>query len=57
MSGSAAVTVGGTNFTPVVHDYPQTGDQVHAALLDVPGLRHLHGGRHEQYRLDLFERD
>jgi SAM-dependent methyltransferase len=44
------------HWTPAVHDYPQTGDQVHAALLDVPGLKHVHGERHEQYRLDLFER-
>ena len=44
------------HWTPVVHDYPQTGDQVHAALLAAPGLKHLHGERHEQYRLDLFER-
>ncbi|WP_407541736.1 class I SAM-dependent methyltransferase (plasmid) [Deinococcus radiomollis] len=44
------------HWTPVVHDYPQTGDQVHGALLAAPGLKHLHGERHEQYRLDLFER-
>jgi len=44
------------HWTPAVHDYPQTGDDVHAALLTTPGLRHLHGERHEQYRLDLFGR-
>ena len=44
------------HWTPVVHDYPQTGDQVHEVLLSVPGLKHRHGERHEQYRLDLFER-
>ncbi|XLE16193.1 SAM-dependent methyltransferase (plasmid) [Deinococcus altitudinis] len=44
------------HWTPAVHDYPQTGDQVHAALLAAPGLKHLYGERHEQYRLDLFER-
>lgn len=45
------------HWTPPVHDYPQTGDEVHAALLAAPGLRHLHGERHEQYRLDLFGRE
>ncbi|MGY2895599.1 class I SAM-dependent DNA methyltransferase [Deinococcus sp. UYEF24] len=44
------------HWTPAVHDYPQTGDQVHDALLAEPGLKHLYGERHEQYRLDLFER-
>ncbi len=45
------------HWTPVVHDYPQTGDEVHAALFVTPGLRHLHGERHEQYRLDVFVRE
>lgn len=44
------------HWTPVVHDYPQTGDAVHAAVLATPGLLHLHGERHEQYRLDLLQR-
>jgi SAM-dependent methyltransferase len=49
------------HWTPPVHDYPLTGDQVHEAFLeaaDAPGaaLRHLRGQREEKYRLDLFER-
>jgi cyclopropane fatty-acyl-phospholipid synthase-like methyltransferase len=56
----AALQPGGqllcVHWTPAVHDYPQTGDQVHEALLATPGLRHLHGERQEQYRLDLLER-
>jgi cyclopropane fatty-acyl-phospholipid synthase-like methyltransferase len=44
------------HWTPAVHDYPQTGDQVHQAVLATPGLRHLYAERHEQYRLDLLER-
>ncbi|WP_424952816.1 class I SAM-dependent DNA methyltransferase [Deinococcus sp.] len=44
------------HWTPVVHDYPQTGDEVHAAVLATPGWVHLYGERHEQYRLDLFRR-
>ena len=56
-----ALEVGGhllcVHWTPPVHDYPQTGDQVHAAVLALPGLKHLHGERHPEYRLDLFERE
>jgi SAM-dependent methyltransferase len=47
------------HWTPFVHEYPLTGDQVHEAFLDdndgLP-LRHLGGTRAEQYRLDLLER-
>lgn len=47
------------HWTPLVHDYPLTGDQVHEAFLDdsdgLP-LRHLGGTRAERYRLDLLER-
>ena len=48
------------HWTPKVHDYPLTGDEVHEQFLhqtqpDGP-LRHLHGHRHEKYRLDLFEK-
>ncbi|WP_133274102.1 SAM-dependent methyltransferase [Hymenobacter radiodurans] len=48
------------HWTPPVHDYPLTGDEVHdfflqKALANGP-LRHLHGQRHEQYRLDLLEK-
>jgi len=48
------------HWTPFVPDYPLTGDQVHDAFLAKTGenqpLRHLHGHREENYRLDLFER-
>ncbi len=48
------------HWTPQVHDYPLTGDEVHDEFLaisrDGQSLRHLHGHRAEEYRLDLFER-
>lgn len=47
------------HWTPFVHDYPLTGDEVHEAFLDARDglpLRHLRGRRAEQYRLDLLER-
>ena len=49
------------HWTPRVHDYPLTGDEVHAEFLQLTAepqssLRHLHGSREERYRLDLFER-
>ncbi|MEZ0541275.1 class I SAM-dependent DNA methyltransferase [Fibrella arboris] len=48
------------HWTPYVHDYPLTGDQVHDAFMEKAGegqpLRHLHGQREEKYRLDLFEK-
>jgi 2-polyprenyl-3-methyl-5-hydroxy-6-metoxy-1,4-benzoquinol methylase len=60
------LTPGGTvllvHWTPQVHDYPQTGDAVHAAVLRRvgAGLRHVHAERHgddrEGYRLDVLER-
>ena len=47
------------HWTPLVHDYPLTGDTVHeeflAATRDAP-LLHKSGQRAERYRLDLFER-
>ncbi|QNH61769.1 class I SAM-dependent DNA methyltransferase [Hymenobacter sediminicola] len=49
------------HWTPPVHDYPLTGDEVHEFFLaqavasDSP-LKHLHGHRAEQYRLDLLAR-
>ena len=60
----AALPPGGqlllVHWTPVVPDYPQTGDEVHAFFLQKtqPGgpLRHLSGERHAQYRLDLLEK-
>jgi SAM-dependent methyltransferase len=48
------------HWTPWVHDYPQTGDQVHDAFMEEAGpsgaFRHLTHQREETYRLDLFER-
>ncbi len=48
------------HWTPRVHDYPLTGNQVHETFLARAGddgeLRHLHGAREERYRLDLFRR-
>jgi len=47
------------HWTPVVADYPQTGDEVHQSFLDgapAAGLTHRQGGREETYRLDLFEK-
>lgn len=60
----AALPLGGqlllVHWTPFVHDYPQTGDEVHDFFLAKaqPGgpLRHLHGHRADKYRLDLLER-
>ncbi len=48
------------HWTPPVHDYPLTGDDVHEHFLAKAGddgpLRHLAGQRHETYRLDLLEK-
>ena len=48
------------HWTPLVPDYPQTGDEVHEFFLQKaqPGgsLRHLAGHRADKYRLDLLER-
>ena len=60
----AALPVGAqlllVHWTPVVPDYPQTGDEVHDFFLQKAGpagpLVHLHGHRADKYRLDLFAR-
>lgn len=44
------------HWTPWVHDYPLTGDEVHESFLALPGLRWLHGHRKDTYRLDVLER-
>ncbi len=46
------------HWTPFVHDYPLTGDQVHETFLQTSGqqLRHLAGRREERYRWDLYEK-
>ncbi|QIP15923.1 methyltransferase domain-containing protein [Spirosoma aureum] len=49
------------HWTPFVHDYPLTGDQVHEQFMEAAGegkpLTHLSGQRTDKYRLDLFSRD
>ncbi|MBW3129126.1 class I SAM-dependent DNA methyltransferase [Hymenobacter profundi] len=60
----AALPSGGqlllVHWTPPVHDYPLTGDEVHEFFLqkaEANGpLRHVHGQRQETYRLDLLEK-
>lgn len=61
----AALRPGGdlllVHWTPLVHDYPITGDQVHECFLERAGeddgeLLRLHADRTEKYRLDLFRR-
>ncbi len=53
------------HWTLYARDYPLSGDEVHDSFLELAGantestpqqLRHLWGRRHEEYRLDLFER-
>lgn len=48
------------HWTPPVHDYPLTGDDVHdfflAKATEQGPLRHLSGQRNENYRLDLLEK-
>ena len=46
------------HWTPPVHDYPLTGDEVHSTFAAATGerLRPLANRREETYRLDLFER-
>lgn len=49
------------HWTPVVPDYPLTGDEVHEQFMAVSGegqpLTHLLNQRADKYRLDLFERN
>jgi SAM-dependent methyltransferase len=60
----AALAPGGqlllVHWTPVVPDYPQTGDEVHDFFLQKATkegvIKHLHGHRADKYRLDLFEK-
>lgn len=58
------LTTGGhlllVHWTPVVPDYPLTGDQVHEQFLEIAGagkpLTHLFNQRADTYRLDLFQK-
>ncbi len=53
----AALAPGGTvvlvHFTPVVDEYPRTGDDVHDTFLADPRFAHRSGTRAERYRLDV----
>ncbi len=61
---AGALPVGGhlllVHWTPPVHDYPLTGDEVHEFFLQKTGpdgpWRHLTGQRQPQYRLDVLEK-
>jgi predicted TPR repeat methyltransferase len=44
------------HWTPVVSDYPLTGDEVHESFKGRPGLSLLHGHRATTYRLDVLEK-
>lgn len=50
------------HWTPVVEEFPLTGDEVHELFIRSAGgeisdpLIHLYGRREDQYRLDLFEK-
>ncbi len=48
------------HWTPWVHDYPLTGDEVHESFLALAAeggpLRRVSGSRAENYRLDVYER-
>lgn len=44
------------HWTPPVHDYPLTGDEVHQAFLAMSDLKPLSGHRKETYRLDVLEK-
>ncbi|MEP6925236.1 MAG: SAM-dependent methyltransferase [Pyrinomonadaceae bacterium] len=47
------------HWIPFVHDYPQTGDEVHESFKrwTTGKLRHLTEKREENYRLDVFEKN
>ena len=46
------------HWTPFVHDYPQTGDEVHDsfAKFSINKMKHLEEKRAEKYRLDVWEK-
>lgn len=46
------------HWTPPVHDYPQTGDEIHDsfAVFAEGKMRNLENGRAEKYRLDVWEK-
>ncbi len=52
-AGSDLVLV---HFTPVVPDYPATGDQVHEYFLKRPEWTAVNGSREPRYRLDVLRK-
>ena len=44
------------HWTPKVHDYPLTGDEVHDLWISRPEWRLVHSMREELFRLDVLER-
>lgn len=50
------------HWTPIVEEFPLTGDEVHELFIKSAGneksdpLIHLYGRREDEYRLDLFEK-
>ena len=45
------------HWLPEVHDYPQTGDQVHNSFEEQLGgvMKNIHSSRREKYRIDIWE--
>lgn len=56
LSESGSVVL--VHWTPPVHDYPQTGDEVHQSFIDNTRnvLRRVTEKRAEKYRIDAFEK-
>lgn len=46
------------HWTPLVHDYPQTGDAVHDSLaaFGTDKMQHLKSQKNDNYRLDVWEK-
>ena len=46
------------HWLPPVHDYPQTGDEVHDSFAEFAAgkMQSLHSAREENYRLDVWEK-
>lgn len=47
------------HWTPFVHDYPQTGDQVHERFFAQaqPSAAHIFASRADKYRIDVWQRN
>lgn len=47
------------HWLPEVHDYPQTGDQVHESFKQILGseMQHINGQRTDRYRLDVWQNE